>query len=157
MLRHGSSQCPSICTSQSTCVQCRGGSRDQVEAVADPGGRGGHGPPGPVKIGHKKDGCQRWLHRFHVSRPPLTRPLDPLLRGTWSPLSVQYFSCSFRQKIWYGWYPLWEILDLPLHSTTWAISWLSCVSRFSASLWLSVISNTAPPLLSSAFITDCSL
>ena len=27
-------------------------------------------PPGPVKIGHKKDGCQRQPHRFHVSRPP---------------------------------------------------------------------------------------
>ena len=41
-------------------------------SVADPGGgRGGHGPPpGPVKIGHKKDGCQRRPHRFHVSRPP---------------------------------------------------------------------------------------
>ena len=50
------------------------------QSVADPGGgRGGHGPPGPVKIGHKKDGHQRRLHRFHVSRPPLTRPLDPLL------------------------------------------------------------------------------
>ena len=37
-------------------------------------------PPGPVKIGHKKDGRQRQPHRFHVSRaPPLTRPLDPLL------------------------------------------------------------------------------
>ena len=41
-------------------------------AVADPGGgRGGHGPPGPVKIGHKKDGRRRQLHRFHVSWPPL--------------------------------------------------------------------------------------
>ena len=49
-------------------------------AVADPGGgQGGHGPPRPVKIGHKKDGCRRRAHRFHVSRPPLTRPLDPLL------------------------------------------------------------------------------
>ena len=39
--------------------------------VADPGGgRGGHGPPGPVKIGHKKDGHRRRPHRFHVSRPP---------------------------------------------------------------------------------------
>ena len=27
-------------------------------------------PPGPVKIGHKKDGHQRRPHRFHVSRPP---------------------------------------------------------------------------------------
>ena len=39
-------------------------------AVADSGGRGGHGPPGPVKIGHKKDGRQRRPHRFHVSRSP---------------------------------------------------------------------------------------
>ena len=28
-------------------------------------------PPGPVKIGHKKDGRRRQPHRFHVSRPPL--------------------------------------------------------------------------------------
>ena len=27
-------------------------------------------PPGPVKIGHKKDGRRRRPHRFHVSRPP---------------------------------------------------------------------------------------
>ena len=33
------------------------------------GGRGGHGPPGPVKISHNKDGCWRLPHRFHVSRP----------------------------------------------------------------------------------------
>ena len=26
--------------------------------------------PGPVKIGHKKDGHQRQPDRFHVSRPP---------------------------------------------------------------------------------------
>ena len=26
-------------------------------------------PPGPVEISHKKDGCQRQPHRFHVSRP----------------------------------------------------------------------------------------
>ena len=49
-------------------------------SVADPGGaEGTMAPPGPVKIGHKKDGHRRQLHRFHVSRPPLTRPLDPLL------------------------------------------------------------------------------
>ena len=58
--------------------------------VADPGG-GGEGamapPPGPVKIGHKKDGRQRQPHRFHVSRPPpLTRPLDPLLT---SPIDLE--------------------------------------------------------------------
>ena len=45
-----------------------GGGREQGA------GSRGHGPPGPVKISHKKDGLQRWLHRFHVSWP-----LDPLL------------------------------------------------------------------------------
>ena len=51
---------------------------------ADPGGglRGPWPPPGLVKIGHKKDGRQRQPHRFHVSRLPLTRPLDPLLNAT---------------------------------------------------------------------------
>ena len=40
--------------------------------VADPGGaEGAMAPPGPVKIGHKKDGHRRRPHRFHVSRPPL--------------------------------------------------------------------------------------
>ena len=40
--------------------------------VADPGGgaEGAMAPPGPVKIGHKKDGHQRRPHRFPVSRPP---------------------------------------------------------------------------------------
>ena len=40
------------------------------DTVADPGGARGPCPsPGPVKISHKKDGCQRRPHRFHVSRP----------------------------------------------------------------------------------------
>ena len=44
------------------------------------GGQEGHAPPpDPVKISHKKDGRQRQPHRFHVSRLPLTWPLDPLL------------------------------------------------------------------------------
>ena len=34
------------------------------------GGEGAMAPPGPVKIGHKKDGRRRRPHRFHVSRPP---------------------------------------------------------------------------------------
>ena len=34
------------------------------------GAEGGHAPPGPVKISHKKDGCRRRPHRFHVSLPP---------------------------------------------------------------------------------------
>ena len=42
-----------------------------LDPVADPGGPRGPCPlPGPVKISHKKDGCQRQLHRFHVSHPP---------------------------------------------------------------------------------------
>ena len=43
-------------------------------------------PPGPVKVGHKKDGRRRRPHRFHVSRPPLTRLLDPLLCNSVKPL-----------------------------------------------------------------------
>ena len=31
-------------------------------------------PPNPVQISHKKDGCQRWPHRFHVSWPPSPPP-----------------------------------------------------------------------------------
>ena len=42
-----------------------------TNAVAEPGGPRGHGPPGPVTISHKKDGHQRCPHRFHVSHPPL--------------------------------------------------------------------------------------
>ena len=44
--------------------------KQTVEPVADPqGGRGGHAPPSPVKISHKKDGYRRQPHRFHVSYP----------------------------------------------------------------------------------------
>ena len=51
-------------------------------------------PPGPVKIGHKKDGRQRRPHRFHVSRPPpLTRPLDPLLVLFW------YLTCLLQPDL----------------------------------------------------------
>ena len=42
---------------------------ERISSVADPGGEG-HGRPGPVKISHKKDDCQRRPNRFHVSRPP---------------------------------------------------------------------------------------
>ena len=42
--------------------------------VADPGGPSGPWPPSPVKISHKKDGRQRWPHRFHVSWPPPPLP-----------------------------------------------------------------------------------
>ena len=47
------------------------------------GSRGAKGamppPPDPVKISYKKDGRQGRPHRFHVSRPLSTWPLDPLL------------------------------------------------------------------------------
>ena len=48
--------------------------------VVDPGGGPrGPWPPSPVETSHKKDGRQRQPHRFHVSWPPPTRPLDPML------------------------------------------------------------------------------
>ena len=44
---------------------------EKSNSVADPGGaEGAMAPPGPVKIGHEKDGRRRRPHRFHVSRPP---------------------------------------------------------------------------------------
>ena len=54
------------------------------ESLYSSGSRGGGAegampPPSPVQISHKKDGCQRRLHRFHVSWAPPTRPLDPML------------------------------------------------------------------------------
>ena len=56
---------------------------NECHTVADPGWvpRGPWRPPSPVQISHKKDGRQRRPHRkrFHVSWPPPTRPLDPML------------------------------------------------------------------------------
>ena len=49
-------------------------------------------PPGPVKIGHKKDGRQRRPHRFHVSRPP---PLP----GRWIRYCILNAKHSVQQKI----------------------------------------------------------
>ena len=45
--------------------------------------------PGPVKISHKKDGHQRWLHRFHVSRPPP-------LAVRW----IRYWEIELSEKVW---------------------------------------------------------
>ena len=58
------------------------------KTVADPGGgcRGAMAPPSPVEISHKKDGRQRRSHRFHVSGPPPTQPLDPMLENPDPPL-----------------------------------------------------------------------
>ena len=56
---------------------------DNYTDILSSGSKGAEGAmasPGPVKIGHKKDGRGRLPHRFHVFLPPpLTRPLDPLL------------------------------------------------------------------------------
>ena len=45
------------------------------------GAEGAMAPPSPVEISHKKYGCQKWPHRFHVSwpPPPPTQLLDPML------------------------------------------------------------------------------
>ena len=58
-------------------------------SVADPGGarRPWPPPPGPVKISHKKDGCQRQPHRFHVSSPPPPPPPHPAAGSTTVPTS----------------------------------------------------------------------
>ena len=50
-------------------------------SVADPGvvPKGPWLPPSPVQTSHKKDCHQRRPHRFHVSCPLPTRPLDPML------------------------------------------------------------------------------
>ena len=58
--------------------------RYRDKPVADPGGgRGGHGPPGPVKISHKKDGHRRRPYRFHVSRPPLYPAAGSATANSW--------------------------------------------------------------------------
>ena len=66
---------------RSTCESLANSNIHFQQTGADRGGRGP--PPGPAKISHKKDGHQRWPYRFRVSRPPQTRPLDPLLADEW--------------------------------------------------------------------------
>ena len=65
-----------------TCRLCGTHNRNMNGATSS-GLRGGGDhppPPGPVKMSHKKDGCRRRLHRFHVSCPhPPTQLLDQLL------------------------------------------------------------------------------
>ena len=58
--------------------RCAMTSAQCVGTVVDPGGAKGAMVPQPVEISQKKDGHQRWPHRFHVSWPP-TQPLDPML------------------------------------------------------------------------------
>ena len=55
------------------------------------GGRGDHAPPGPIIISHKKDGRQRRLHRFHVSRPPYP--------AAGSATVIQFAYCFPRHKL----------------------------------------------------------
>ena len=70
-------------------------------------------PPGPVKIGHKKDGRQRRPHRFHVSQPPpypaagsATEPLFHFVQ-----VSAKILPNSLG---WHPLFPVCEILDPPL-------------------------------------------
>ena len=67
------------------------------------GSRGAEGamppPPRPVKISHKKDGCQRRPHRFHVSRPP---PYPTIGSAT----DVNEMLCIFL------WWKLWLYFDI---------------------------------------------
>ena len=42
-----------------------------IKAVADPGGRGGHAPPDPVKISHKKMATKGGRIDFMFLAPPL--------------------------------------------------------------------------------------
>ena len=59
------------------------------------GGEGAMAPPGPVKISHKKDGCQRQPHRFYVSHPyplPLERfPVPTLPPSIWQMALLDMF------------------------------------------------------------------
>ena len=68
--------------------------------VVDLGGVEGAMPPSPspVQISHKKDGRQRRPHRFHVSSPPPTRPLDPILFPVANLLLVFATSTSRNSK-----------------------------------------------------------
>ena len=46
--------------------------------VADPGGRGGHAPPGPVKLSNKMMVAEGGRIDFMFLAHSPTRPLDPL-------------------------------------------------------------------------------
>ena len=51
-------------------------------------------PPYPVTISHKKDGCQRRPHKFHISRPPY-----PATESATGPLPSQVLDPSFEHRI----------------------------------------------------------
>ena len=62
--------------------------------VADPGEWGGHAPPGPVKISHKKDSYRRRPHRFYVSCSPTPLPIYP------RPLDKLSFSLTVKGSVY---------------------------------------------------------
>ena len=78
-IEHSTLGCSSVVTSYAGRLILSNSKTRVNTSVADPGGEGPCLPPGPVKISHKKDDRQRRLHKFHVSCPPLTRPLNLLL------------------------------------------------------------------------------
>ena len=63
-----------------------------------PGGGGAKGPcpASPVKISHKKDDCRIRPHRYHISPPPSTRLLDPLLCIKAEKITMQWRSHDFQ-------------------------------------------------------------
>ena len=77
------------------------------------GDRAGRAPPlrGPVKFSHKKDGCWRRPHRFHVSRPTPPPPSRWIrycnnlqMMGTMNRINSRGFICSLSQ--------FWQILTI---------------------------------------------
>ena len=89
------------------------------------GPRGPWPPPGPVKIGHKKDGRRRRPHRFHVSRPP-PYPAAGSATGT--------FHCSFITCLQFVWKHFPSCLPQELHITSKTFLPVKCLRRGSNNL-----------------------
>ena len=69
----------------------------QLDAVADPGGQGGHGSLGSVKISHQKIAAEGGRIDFMFLAPLPIRPLDPLLGCAENLIvsSFQFFYLNF--------------------------------------------------------------
>ena len=90
----------------------------------DPGGGGECGkrlcnpPTGPVKISHRKDGCQGMSQRFYISWPsPFpTWPLDPLLyHGLFPPTETETETDFHMDYCTKQVFPLvWRRIPIPL-------------------------------------------
>ena len=113
---HGSAWLGYSCVSMNTCglVPCLLVLWIILKSVADPGGgpRGPWPPPGPVKIGHKKDGRQRRPHRFHVSWPP---PYPAAGSATESLYVVNKYLCQTGRRQYKR--KRWKLL--PIQETHW--------------------------------------